>query len=113
MSYYTGFTTRCKKCNTDIRSKYIGKNFKGISSIILFCKCTPLKFICPMCDGKVGKRKGTGPTGNKDIFILADECYSCGSLVPVQDISLKEWQWVDRWNKRSYESYLKTLIKKE
>ena len=38
-NYYTGFTTRCKKCNKDIRSIYVGKNEKGVPSYLLKCGC--------------------------------------------------------------------------
>lgn len=37
--HYTGFTTRCKKCNQDVRSKYQGKTPEGVPRYLLVCGC--------------------------------------------------------------------------
>lgn len=36
---FTGFTTRCKKCNQDVRSHFIGKTDEGVPSYLLKCGC--------------------------------------------------------------------------
>lgn len=38
-SDYTGFTTKCRKCNKYVKSKYIGKNEQGIACYELSCNC--------------------------------------------------------------------------
>ena len=102
---YTGFTTKCKACNEDIKSKYIGKNYNGTPSYILFCKCVPLNITCPMCNGKLGNRKKIDVTENNNMLILVDQCHTCKSIVPVENTGILEWKLIDKWNKRMYKKY--------
>jgi hypothetical protein len=96
----------CRECKGWVEAKYLGKNPEGIPTYVLYCDCTPAEITCPMCGGGVGNRMRTGPIGSKDISILADKCYKCESIIPVESrkLSVKEWQWVERWNKRMYMS---------
>lgn len=36
---YTGFTTRCRKCNEDVKSKRIGTE-DGVPKYLLTCGCS-------------------------------------------------------------------------
>lgn len=105
---FTGYSSVCKKCNTNVKSRYIGKNPNGVASYLITCEC-PSSAYCPMCNNKVGNRKRVGPNGSKNIFILVDECFKCGSIVPAESISRRSWIWVDRWNKRVYKNYMENV----
>jgi len=55
---------------------------------------------CEVCNHHVGNRRRVGPTGKDFFMIRVDSCYECGTIYPVDNLTYKERNWVDRWNKR-------------
>lgn len=46
-------------------------------------------------------RRGTGPTGRKPIWVIADVCRNCGMIVETYGkVSIRSRSWVYRWNAR-------------
>ena len=70
---------------------------------------------CSYCEGgHVGNRRRVGPTGRQLYNILVDTCYTCGALFPVQELKVKQRNWVERYNKRMKEYYeLREIAKSE
>lgn len=53
------------------------------------------------CRWHTRSRRGTGPTGRKPIWVIADVCTGCGMIV--ETFGALSWQaadWVRRWNRR-------------
>lgn len=57
--------------------------------------------LCPYQHRWAGRCR-VGPTGKKDISILANRCLDCGYILPKfpGDLNYHEFRWVMRWNKR-------------
>ena len=62
----------------------------------------PILFKPPeRCRRHSRSRMGTGPTGRKPIWVIADVCRACGIIVEVfGKPSWRSLDWVRRWNAR-------------
>jgi len=47
-----------------------------------------------------GAHQRTSPTGHKKISVLVRKCYGCGHLTPMNKLTWKEQDWIDRFNRR-------------
>lgn len=45
------------------------------------------------------RRCRVGPTGGQRWMILADTCYRCGLIRPLQKLTHRQRFWVHRWNR--------------